>query len=101
MSIPFHHFLPPPISSLHWSGHLRGGGKKHRAGKEWCGEPEGESHRQVADSAAVSAWDVQKRTSFTSSVEKEEACSMRGGHVFRHIADFQVVDETPEKEKQT
>lgn len=43
----------------------------------------------------------QERTSFTSSVEEEEARSMRGGHVLRHVADFQVVDETPEKEQET
>lgn len=38
---------------------------------------------------------------FTSSVEEEEARSMGGGHVLRHVADFQVVDETPEKEQET
>lgn len=38
---------------------------------------------------------------FTSSVEEEEARPMRGGHVLRHVADFQVVDETPEKEQET
>lgn len=26
---------------------------------------------------------------------------MRGGHVLRHVADLQVVDETPEEEQET
>lgn len=42
----------------------------------------------------------QERTGFTCSVEEEEACSMRGGHVLGHVADLQVVDETPEEEQE-
>lgn len=42
----------------------------------------------------------QERTGFTCSVEEEEARSMRGGHVLRHVADLQVVDEAPEEEQE-
>lgn len=42
----------------------------------------------------------QERTGFTCSVEEEEARSMGGGHVLGHVADFQVVDETPEEEQE-
>lgn len=34
-------------------------------------------------------------------VEEEETCSMRGGHILWHVADFKVVDETPEEQQET
>lgn len=38
---------------------------------------------------------------FVFSVEEEEACSMRGGHILWHVADFKVVNETPEEQQET
>lgn len=49
----------------------------------------------------TSLLDVVMFQRFTSSVEEEEARSMRGGHVLRHVADLQVVDEPPEEEQET
>lgn len=62
-----------------------------------CGEPGGGG--QIV--TTLLAFEMfQERTSFTCSVEEEEARSMGGGHVLGHVADFQVVDETPEEEQE-
>lgn len=66
-----------------------------------CGEPEevrGGGGQIVTSLLALEMF--QERTGFTCSVEEEEARSMRGGHVLRHVADFQVVDEAPEEEQE-
>lgn len=74
----FPSFLPRLLSSLQGSSlrSFEGGGRELHIRKEW--------------------WWRGNRL-----VEEEEACSVRGGHVLWHVADFKIVNKTSEEQQET
>lgn len=99
----FPSFLPPLLgllSSLQgFSGHSGAGG--YRAGKEcrWCGNLRGK-HSDSAERGGREASLVASEEGLTFLVEEEEARSVGRGHVFGHVADFEIVHESSEEEQE-
>lgn len=97
---------PSPLFTAKFSSQvIRGRGKELHIGKEWwwCGNLWDQiiSLEQAAIYIYFFSSDLLSKFDFTFLIEEEEARSMRGGHVFWHVADFQIVDETPEEEQET